>query len=93
MKDKPNFLKARDFMIEQNKVFDELGRGDEKKYTDGQIANFVGDGTDWMDEEVTWRQLFRLTNVTSERAGMTVDLPLRTFFCGFRSSPSPSAVR
>ena len=50
MKDKPNFLKARDFMIEQNKVFDELGRGDEKKYTDGQIANFVGDGTDWMDE-------------------------------------------
>ena len=37
-------------MIEQNKVFDELGRGDEKKYTDRQIANFVGDGTNWMDE-------------------------------------------
>ena len=50
IKDAPDFLNARDFMIEQNKVFDELGRGDEKKYTDGQIANFVGDGTDWMDE-------------------------------------------
>ena len=50
IKDAPDFLNARDFMIEQNKVFDELGRGDEKKYTDRQIANFVGDGTDWMDE-------------------------------------------
>lgn len=50
MKDVPKFLNARDFMIEQNKVFDELGRGDEKRYTDEQIANFVGDGTDWMDE-------------------------------------------
>lgn len=50
IKDRPDFLNARDFMIEQNKVFDELGRGDEKKYPAGQIANFVGDGTDWMDE-------------------------------------------
>lgn len=50
MKDVPNFMNARDFMIEQNKVFDELGRGDEKKYSDEQIANFVGNGTDWMDE-------------------------------------------
>ena len=50
MKDVPKFMKARDFMIEQNKVFDELGRGDEKRYTEDQIANFVGDGTDWMDE-------------------------------------------
>lgn len=50
MKDKPRFMKARDFMIEQNKVFDELGRGDEKYYTQGQIDSFVGDGTDWMDE-------------------------------------------
>ena len=31
IKDAPDFLNARDFMIEQNKVFDELGRGDEKK--------------------------------------------------------------
>lgn len=50
IKDAPDFMKARDFMIEQNKVFDELGRGNEKKFTQDQIDNFVGDGTDWMDE-------------------------------------------
>ena len=50
MKDKPKFMKARDFMTEMNKVYDELGRGDEKKYTQGQIDAFTGDGTDWMDE-------------------------------------------
>lgn len=50
IKDKPDFMNARDFMIEQNKVFDELGRGDEKRYTQSQIDNFVGNGTDWMDE-------------------------------------------
>lgn len=50
IKDAPDFLSARDFMIEQNKVFDELGRGSEKKFTQGQIDNFVGDGTDWMKE-------------------------------------------
>ena len=50
IKDKPDFMDARDFMTEMNKVYDELGRGDEKKYKQGQIDNFVGDGTDWMDE-------------------------------------------
>lgn len=50
IKDRPEFLNARDFMIEQNKVFDELGRADEQHYTPGQIANFVGNGTDWLDE-------------------------------------------
>ena len=50
IKDKPKFMKARDFMTQMNAVYDELGRGDEKKYTAKQIANFVGDGTDWMDE-------------------------------------------
>lgn len=50
IKDRPDFMNARDFMIEQNKVFDELGRGNEKRYTPEQIANFVGNGTDWMDE-------------------------------------------
>ena len=50
IKDRPEFLNARDFMIEQNKVFDELGRADEQHYTPAQIANFVGNGTDWMDE-------------------------------------------
>ena len=50
IKDKPDFMNARDFMTEMNKVYDELGRGDEKKYKQGQIDNFVGNGTDWMDE-------------------------------------------
>ena len=50
IKDAPKFLDGRDFMIEQNKVFDELGRGDDKRYTQSQIDNFVGRGTDWMDE-------------------------------------------
>lgn len=50
IKERPEFLNARDFMIEQNKVFDELGRADEQRYTPAQIANFVGNGTDWMDE-------------------------------------------
>jgi len=50
IKDVPDFMKARDFMIEQNKVFDELGRSSETKFTQGQIDSFVGNGTDWMKE-------------------------------------------
>jgi TonB-linked SusC/RagA family outer membrane protein len=50
IKDAPDFLNAKDFMIEQNKVFDELGRSSEKKWTQEQIDAFVGDGTDWMKE-------------------------------------------
>ena len=50
IKDKPDFMNARDFMIEQNKIFDELGRSSEKKHSEDKIANFVGDGTDWLDE-------------------------------------------
>ncbi|WP_205462005.1 SusC/RagA family TonB-linked outer membrane protein [Mangrovibacterium lignilyticum] len=50
IKDVPDFMNARDFMIEQNKVFDELGRGNEKKFTQEQIDSFVGNGTDWMKE-------------------------------------------
>lgn len=50
IKDAPNFMDARQFMITQNQVFEELGRGDEKKFTQGQIDNFVGEGTDWMKE-------------------------------------------
>ena len=49
MKDAPKFMKAKDYMTEMNKVFDELGRSSEKKYTQSQIDNFVGDGTDWLD--------------------------------------------
>lgn len=50
IKDAPDFMDARQFMITQNQVFEELGRGDEKKFTQGQIDNFVGEGTDWMEE-------------------------------------------
>ncbi|MGM9785954.1 MAG: SusC/RagA family TonB-linked outer membrane protein [Candidatus Cryptobacteroides sp.] len=50
IKDAPAFLDARDYMIEQNKVFDELGRSSEKHYTQEQIDEFVGKGTNWMDE-------------------------------------------
>ena len=50
LKDCPDFMNARDFMTQLNKVYDELGRGDEKKFTQSQIDNFVGKGTDWMKE-------------------------------------------
>lgn len=50
MKDVPEFLDARGFMTEQNRVFDELGRTDEQRYTQAQIDNFVGHGTNWMDQ-------------------------------------------
>ncbi len=50
IKDKPKFMKAKDFMQQMNAVYDELGRSDERKYTQGQIDAYVGDGTDWMDE-------------------------------------------
>ncbi len=50
IKDAPSFMGAKDFMTEQNKIFDELGHGDEKYFTQEQIDNFVGKGTDWMDE-------------------------------------------
>ena len=48
IKDAPQFLDARGFMTEQNKIFDELGRSDEKRYPQSQIDQFVGHGTDWM---------------------------------------------
>ena len=63
IKDAPEFMNARDFMQEQNRVFDELGRGDEKRYTQAQIDAFVGDGTDWMDE-VTRMGLVQEHNVS-----------------------------
>ena len=50
IKDAPDFMDARQFMFTQNQVFEELGRGDEKKFTQSQIDNFVGEGTDWMKE-------------------------------------------
>lgn len=48
MKDMPRFLNAKQFMTEQNRIYDELGRSDEKNYTQEQIDAFVGDGTDWI---------------------------------------------
>lgn len=50
IKDAPEFLDAKGFMTEQNKVFDELGRSDEKRYPQAQIDNYVGRGTNWMNE-------------------------------------------
>lgn len=50
IKDAPEFMNAKDYMTEMNKVYDELGRSGEKKFTQSQIDNFVGDGTDWLGE-------------------------------------------
>lgn len=50
IKDAPEFLDAKGFMTEQNRVFDELGRSDEQRYTQQQIDNYVGRGTNWMKE-------------------------------------------
>ena len=50
IKDKPDFMNAKDFMTEVNKVYDEMGRSAERPFQQGQIDNFVGKGTDWMDE-------------------------------------------
>lgn len=48
--DRPKFLNAKDFMQTMNDVLDELGRGDEKRYTQEQIDAFSGKGTDWLKE-------------------------------------------
>lgn len=50
IKDKPDFMEAKDFMTEVNKVYDEMGRSAERPFQQGQIDNFVGKGTDFMDE-------------------------------------------
>lgn len=50
MKDAPRFLNAKDYMTEQNKIFAELGRASEQNYTQEQIDEFVGDGTNWLKE-------------------------------------------
>lgn len=50
IKDAPEFLDAQGFMTEQNRVFDELGRADEQRYSQQQIDNFVGRGTNWMNK-------------------------------------------
>ena len=48
--DMPEFLNAKDFMMESNKILEELNRPGEKKFSQSQIDNFVGHGTNWMDE-------------------------------------------
>lgn len=48
--DMPDFMNAKDFMTESNKIFDELGRTGEKRFTQQQIDDFRGDGTDWLKE-------------------------------------------
>lgn len=75
IKDAPDFMDARQFMITQNQVFEELGRGDEKKFTQSQIDNFVGDGTDWM-KEVTRTGVVNEHNVSVTAGGKST----RTLF-------------
>lgn len=50
IKDAPQFLDAKGFMTEQNRVFEELDKSDEKRYSQSQIDNYVGRGTDWMKQ-------------------------------------------
>lgn len=75
IKDAPDFMDARDFMITQNQVFEELGRGDEKKFTQSQIDNFVGKGTDWM-KEVTRTGVVNEHNLSVSAGGQST----RTLF-------------
>ena len=70
IKDAPDFMDARQFMITQNQVFEELGRGDEKKFTQSQIDNFVGEGTDWM-KEVTRTGVVNEHNLSVTAGGKT----------------------
>ncbi len=52
LSDFPEFLTAKDFMIEQNKVFYEIDNsvGKLSKHSQDRIDNFVGKGTSWIDE-------------------------------------------
>lgn len=70
IKDAPEFMDARDYMITQNQLFDELGRGSEKRFTQAQIDNFVGKGTDWM-KEVTRTGVVNEHNVSVTAGGQS----------------------
>lgn len=48
MKDTPKFMNARDYMTQVNSIMREKGL--DPYFKQGQIDNFVGDGTNWMDE-------------------------------------------
>jgi len=50
LSDYPSYFTAREFMIEENKIYEEIGRGNEKPHSQDKIDNFVGDGTKWIDE-------------------------------------------
>ena len=50
IKDAPKFMNAKDYMTEVNKVNKELNPNADNIYPQGMIDNFVGKGTDWMDE-------------------------------------------
>ncbi len=52
LSDVPQFLTAKDFMIEQNKVLYELDNsvGLYSRHSQDKINNFVGNGTNWMNE-------------------------------------------
>ena len=50
IKDASHFMDAKDYMTEVNKVNKELNPNAEDIYPQGMIDNFVGKGTDWLDE-------------------------------------------
>lgn len=52
LSDYPEFLDAKSFMIEQNKVFYELNPavGPYSRHSQEKIENFMGSGTKWIDE-------------------------------------------
>lgn len=66
--DAPEFMNARDFMIESNAIFDELQRTGEKRFTQDQINNFRGNGTDWM-KEVTRNGVINNHNISITAGG------------------------
>lgn len=66
--DAPKFMNAKDFMIESNAIFDELQRTGEKRFTQSQIDNFRGNGTNWMNE-VTRNGIINNHNLSVKAGG------------------------
>lgn len=61
-------MNAKDFMIESNAIFDELQRTGEKRFTQSQIDNFRGNGTNWMNE-VTRNGIINNHNLSVKAGG------------------------
>ena len=50
IKDAPEYLDAKGYMTEMNKVWDEMGYPENKIYSQEQIDSYVGRGTNWLKE-------------------------------------------